>query len=156
MKTIRKSSSSRLINDSLNIKPGNSPGILGSLTLLIVKVSRDSDNSTLNRLSKMTLGSQLELGQDHGRNFLRSKLLLLSTPVYNNFRFSVSISFNDRERKLLGFLGCDRISERTSNDTLDIVDSVGRVGSHLSFGCHTYQLSFRCERDPRRHSSARG
>mmetsp|Transcript_12748 Transcript_12748/g.25557 ORF Transcript_12748/g.25557 Transcript_12748/m.25557 type:complete len:96 (-) Transcript_12748:342-629(-) len=95
MKTIRKSSSSRLINDSLNIKPGNSPSILGSLTLLIVKVSRDSDNSTLNRLSKMTLGSQLELGQDHGRNFLRSKLLLLSTPVYNNFRFSVSISFND-------------------------------------------------------------
>mmetsp|Transcript_272 Transcript_272/g.531 ORF Transcript_272/g.531 Transcript_272/m.531 type:complete len:126 (+) Transcript_272:637-1014(+) len=125
MKTIRKSSSGGLIDDSLDIKSSNTTGIFGGLTLLIVKVSRDSNNSTLNWLSKMTLSSQLELGQDHGRNFLWSKLLLLSTPVYNNFRFSVSISFDDRERKLLGFLSCDRVSERTSDDTLDIVDSVG-------------------------------
>mmetsp|Transcript_13148 Transcript_13148/g.26826 ORF Transcript_13148/g.26826 Transcript_13148/m.26826 type:complete len:181 (-) Transcript_13148:30-572(-) len=156
MKSIRKSRGSGFINDPLHIETGNPTSVLGSLTLLIIKMGGDCNDSALDLPSQMTLGSQFQLRQNHSRNFFWTKFLLLPSPLHNNFGFSMGISLNDLERKGLDLFGSDRISERAANDALYVVDSVARVGCHLRFGGGSDEFTFGSEGHPRGHCAARG
>mmetsp|Transcript_14423 Transcript_14423/g.31043 ORF Transcript_14423/g.31043 Transcript_14423/m.31043 type:complete len:131 (+) Transcript_14423:1189-1581(+) len=70
MKTIRQSGGSRFVDDALHVKAGNASSILGSLPLLIVKVSGDGNNGTIDPAAQMSLGSLPQLRKDHGANLL--------------------------------------------------------------------------------------
>ena len=47
MQSIRQGCGGRLINNALHIKPSDAPSILSCLPLLIIEVSRDCDNCSL-------------------------------------------------------------------------------------------------------------
>mmetsp|Transcript_3890 Transcript_3890/g.5726 ORF Transcript_3890/g.5726 Transcript_3890/m.5726 type:complete len:117 (+) Transcript_3890:976-1326(+) len=53
IKTISNGSSSRFIDDSLNLKTSNSSSIFGCLSLSIIKISRDGNNSRFNSSSQI-------------------------------------------------------------------------------------------------------
>merc|ERR1719188_974930 len=65
VKTVSNSGSSWLVNDTLDVEACNCSGILGSLSLGIVEVSWDSDDSILDSFSEVSLSNFLHLGEDH-------------------------------------------------------------------------------------------
>ena len=66
IETISDGSSSWLVNDSKNIDTSNSSGILGGLSLSIVEIGWDSDDSGFDILSEESFSDFLHLGEDHG------------------------------------------------------------------------------------------
>ena len=55
----------RLVDDALDIEPGDPPGILGRLPLGIIKIRRHRDHRIRHTLSEIVLRVLLQLGQDH-------------------------------------------------------------------------------------------
>lgn len=55
--------SSRLVNDTENVQASDGTGILGGLTLVVVEVGRDSDDSLGDLLSELGLGNFFHLNQ---------------------------------------------------------------------------------------------
>mmetsp|Transcript_17982 Transcript_17982/g.29773 ORF Transcript_17982/g.29773 Transcript_17982/m.29773 type:complete len:261 (-) Transcript_17982:24-806(-) len=124
-----------LVDDTLDLHTGDSSGILGGLTLGIVKVSRNGNNSVLDFLAQKGLGSSLHLLQDHGRDFLRSKLDSLAT-LFDLNHWLVLVGDNFVRDKLL--VGLNRLVRvLTSDKTLDIKDSVLWVDRGLVLGSIT-------------------
>ncbi len=58
-----------------NFLTGNDSGIFSGLTLSIVEISRDSDDSVGDFLAKVSFSNLLHFTQNHSRNFLWSKHL---------------------------------------------------------------------------------
>jgi len=81
--TVGNSSGSGLVNNTENFHSGDSSSILGSLSLSIVEVSRDSDDSVMNFLTKVSLSNLLHLHEDHGRDFFRRESLLANSGHLN-------------------------------------------------------------------------
>lgn len=65
IKTICNSGSSWLVDDSKYVDTSDGTGILGGLSLCIVEVSWNGDDSRLDGLSEERLGDFLHLGEDH-------------------------------------------------------------------------------------------
>ena len=65
IKTICNSGSSWLVDDSKYVDTSDGTGILGGLSLCIVKVSWNGNDSRLDGLSEERLGDFLHLGEDH-------------------------------------------------------------------------------------------
>jgi hypothetical protein len=59
--TVGDSGGSRLVNDTEDVEAGNGTSILGSLTLVVVEVGGDGDDSLLDLLAKLCLGNFLHL-----------------------------------------------------------------------------------------------
>lgn len=68
VETIGQRGSRRLIYNTENVQPSNLASILGSLALRIIEVSRNGDDSVLNRLVKICLGCLLHLVQNESSN----------------------------------------------------------------------------------------
>jgi NAD-specific glutamate dehydrogenase len=60
-----------LVDDTEDVQPGDGAGVLGRLTLCVVKVGRDSDNGVSNGVAQEVFGRLLHLAEDHGGDFLR-------------------------------------------------------------------------------------
>jgi hypothetical protein len=71
VETVSDGGGGRLVDDSENLKTSNDTSILGGLSLRVVEVSGDSDDSLGNGSTKVGLGSLLHLDEDHGRDLLR-------------------------------------------------------------------------------------
>ena len=65
VKTVGDGSGSRLVDDTEDVEASNETGILGSLTLRVVEVCGNSDDSVVNGATEVGLGSFPHLGQDH-------------------------------------------------------------------------------------------
>mmetsp|Transcript_20083 Transcript_20083/g.17205 ORF Transcript_20083/g.17205 Transcript_20083/m.17205 type:complete len:108 (-) Transcript_20083:418-741(-) len=65
VETISNSGSCGLVNNSEDVKTTDGTSILGSLSLRIVEIGRNSDNSILNGLVEESFSSFLHLGKDH-------------------------------------------------------------------------------------------
>ena len=89
VKTVGDGCSGRLVDDTKDLKTGNGTGILGGLTLGVVEVCGDGDNSMGDLLPKVSLGGLLHLRQDHGGNFFRSKLAVFAKMFDRNRGLSV-------------------------------------------------------------------
>ena len=95
VKTVGNSSSGGLIDDTLDLKTSNGAGILGSLTLRVIEVSGNCNNSLLDNFTEIIFSSFLNLDEDQGRNFFRLELLLFSLELDNNDGLASScFSFN--------------------------------------------------------------
>ncbi|EER32683.1 heat shock protein SSB1 [Candida tropicalis MYA-3404] len=68
--TVSNGSGGWFVNDSQNVQTSNGTSIFGSLSLSIIEVSWDSNNSLFNFLTNLGFSNFLHLGQDHGGNFL--------------------------------------------------------------------------------------
>jgi len=73
--TVGKGGSSRLVNDTEDVETGDLTGILGSLTLRVVEVGGDSNDSVLNGPAQVGLGGLLHLVQNETTDLRRRVLL---------------------------------------------------------------------------------
>ena len=71
VETICNSSGSGFVDDTKDVKTGDGTSVLGCLTLGVVEISRDSDDSVSDSVAQIRLGSLLHLEEDHGGNFFR-------------------------------------------------------------------------------------
>ena len=89
---IRKSSSCRLVDNTLNIQSCDFAGILRCLTLCVGKVSRNGNDSLRYRLTEICFCIFFQLGEYHCRNFLRCIVFIVDL----NFVGRTHFSFNRR------------------------------------------------------------
>ena len=110
--------------------PCDPAGVLGGLALRVVEVCWHCDDSTLYLVSKMRLGSLLDVGQDHGRNLLGIKRLGLALVSHFNIGSVIGV-LDDFERPCLDISLNSRVGEAPSYQPLDTIDGVLIVSSSL-------------------------
>mgnify|MGYP003924115677 CR=1 FL=1 len=66
IKTVGNSGGGWLVNDSKNVNTRDGSGILGGLSLGIVEISWDSDDSRFNFFTEISFSDFLHLDEDHG------------------------------------------------------------------------------------------
>jgi len=133
IETVSNSSSGWLVNDSKNVKSRDGSGILGGLSLGIVEISWDSDDSRFDWLSEVSFSDFLHLGEDHGGDLLSLEFLLLTLVLDNNGWLSISTSL-DLEWPELDILLDGAVGELSTDESFGIEDSVGWVSCGLILG----------------------
>lgn len=96
VQTVGNGGGGGLVDNSEDVEAGNDTGILGSLALVVlwgglavwrvgqlwgktyVEVGGDGDDGVSDLVTKVSLSNLLHLAKNHGRNLLRSELLLLA------------------------------------------------------------------------------
>lgn len=132
---------SNLLDDTHDVQTGNGTSVLGSLTLGIVEVRRDSDNSVLDRLAKERLGHRAHLLENHSADLFGGEALPVT--LDGNFDGRLALVGDNLERDQLLVMLNRLIAVATANQTLDVEDGVGRVQGSLVLGGITHQaLSF--------------
>ena len=91
VKTVGNCSGRGLVNDADYVKSSDGASVFSRLSLSIVKVSRDSDDSMLDLLSKIVLSGVFHLSQDHGGDFFWGKLLSSSVVGHSNWHVRLVI-----------------------------------------------------------------
>jgi len=66
VETVGDSSGGRLVDDTEDVETRNHTSILGSLTLGVVEVGRNSNDGVIDGTAKVRFGSLFHLGKDHG------------------------------------------------------------------------------------------
>jgi hypothetical protein len=128
---------SGLVDDSENVEAGNQTSILGSLTLRVGEVGRDSHDSVVDGSTQVCLRGLSHLDQDHGGDFLRGELLLLALEL--DLDDGLSGTVDDGEGEVLHISLDLWVCELATDKTLCIEDSVGRVHGDLVLGGITDQ-----------------
>ncbi len=82
VESIRQGRRGRLIDDAHDLEPCDLPGVLGRLTLAVVKIGRYGNHRLRHRLPKIGLGILLQLLKDHRRDLLRRIALILDGHPY--------------------------------------------------------------------------
>jgi hypothetical protein len=137
VETVGNGSSGRLVDDSENVETGDETGILGSLTLRVVEVGGDGNNSVVNRLAEVRLSSLTHLGEDHGGDLLGSEVLGLALEL--NLDDGLTTLVIDLEGDVL-HIGLDlRMGELATDQPLGVDDGVLGVHGDLVLGGITNQ-----------------
>ncbi|KAM2637935.1 hypothetical protein EV1_022365 [Malus domestica] len=130
---ISNDGSSGLIDDTEDIDSGNNSGILGCLTLGVIKVGRNCDNSVLDGAAKVGLGDVTHLDEDHGEDFLSGEGLVFSLVRDSNHALVTGAGGNLEWPQL--HVALDRgIGNSTTNQPLSIEDGVNGVHGDLILG----------------------
>jgi hypothetical protein len=130
IKTVSNSSSGGFVDDTEDVETRDGTSILGGLSLRVVEVSGDSDDSILNRLVKESFSSFLHLQENHGGDLFSVEFLGLTLELNNNAWLLVWASF-DFKGPQLDILLDDRVVELSSDKSLGIENSVNWVSSNL-------------------------
>jgi hypothetical protein len=69
VESVSDGSSGGLVDDTKDVHARDGSGILGCLTLRVIKVRRDGDDGVVDGGAKIRLSGLLHLEKDHGRNF---------------------------------------------------------------------------------------
>ncbi len=129
VETVGDGSSSGLVDDTEDVEASNETGILGSLTLGVVEVGWDSDNSIVDGATKIGFSSFSHLGQDHGGDLFRCEVLVLTLELDRDN--GLALLLDNLEREVL-HVGLDLgIVEFPSDQTLSVEDCVCRVHGNL-------------------------
>jgi len=145
VQTVGDSRGGRLIDNTLNVETGNGTGILSGLTLGVVEVGRNGDDSVLNLLTQVVLGGLLHLLQNHGGHFLRGEHLLLA--VDQNLNVRLGVLLDDLEGQQFLILRDGLVRVLATDKTLDIEQGLGRVDGGLILGGLTNQTLILTEGD---------
>jgi len=141
-KTVSNSSGSGLVDDTEDVKTRNGTSVLGSLTLSVVEVGGDSDDSLLDLLANLGLSNLLHLGKNHGRDLLGGESLGLVE--VRDLNEGGTVGVDDLEGPSLDVL-LDRLVVETSTDqTLSVENGVlGVEGSLVLSGITDQSLLVR-------------
>jgi hypothetical protein len=132
VETVGNGGSSGLVDDAEDIETGNETGVLGGLTLRVVEVGWDSDDGVGDSATQVRLGGLLHLGEDHGRDFLRSEDLGLALEL--DLDDGLAVAINDLEREVL-HVGLDLgVVELAADEALGVEDGVVGVHGDLVLG----------------------
>ena len=86
---VSKSGCGRLVNNTFNVKTGDTSGVLSSLTLSVGKVSGNGNNGLGYRRADVSLGVGLKLLQNDCGNFLRSVVLTVNAYFVSGTHFTL-------------------------------------------------------------------
>ena len=64
VQSIGQRRSGRLVHQTQNLEPGQTPGVLGRLPLRVVKIRRHGDDGAIDAFAEEALGPTLQLAQD--------------------------------------------------------------------------------------------
>jgi len=133
VETVGNSGGSRLVDDTEDVQTGDETGILGSLTLGVVEVGGDSDDSVVDGATEVRLGGLTHLGKDHGGDLLGSEGLLLTLELHLDDGLAGRVLL-DLEGPVLHISLHLGIIKTTTDQTLGVEDSVVRVHGDLVLG----------------------
>jgi hypothetical protein len=135
VQTISDSGGRGFVDDPENIETGNDTSILGGLALVVVEVGRDRDNGVRNLFAKIGLGDLLHLAKNHGRDLFGSEGLLLASHLDGDH--GLVVLGGNLVGEVLDIRLDILFRKLPSDKTLDVEDSVVRVGSGLILGSVT-------------------
>src|SRR5699024_7163858 len=119
----------RLVDDALDLEPGDAPGVLGRLALRVVEVGRHGDHRFRNLRAEIILGRALHLLQHFGGDFRWRHL------VATRFHPGVAIvGLDDVERHDGAILLRGRVVKRAPDQAFDRVQRVRWIGDRLTLG----------------------
>ena len=133
VEAVSNSGGGGLVDDTLHVEASNGTGILGGLSLGVVEISGDGDDSGCDSLSEISLSDFLHLGEDHGGDLLSLELLLFTLEV-------------DLDEGLLTGAGQDLewpqgnvaldggVAKLATDQTLGVEDGVSGVSGSLVLG----------------------
>mmetsp|Transcript_67676 Transcript_67676/g.94101 ORF Transcript_67676/g.94101 Transcript_67676/m.94101 type:complete len:341 (-) Transcript_67676:56-1078(-) len=121
-----------LIDDAQHLQTSNGTGILGGLTLRVIKVGGHSDHGLLHLMAQVGLGSLPHLGQHHGRDLFGLELLGLAL-VFNR-HVGLARLVHNLEWPVLHVRLHGRIIIAPANQPLGIKDGVGGIHGSLILG----------------------
>jgi len=130
VQTVRNGRSRRLVDDAQAVQARDDGGVLGRLTLGIVKVRRHGDDGVLHVLTQVRFRNFSHLDQNHGRNLLRGELLRFAVKLDANHRL-VRVARLDGERPILDVRLHRRFGELATDQTLGVEHGVLRVHRRL-------------------------
>lgn len=126
IKTVRNSGGSWLVDNTKDVETGDGTGILGGLTLSVVEVGGDGDNSVGDGMAQIVLGGFLHLNQDHSGNFFRCEVLKFAL-MFNANMWSAEF-FDNSEWPVLHILFDFWIVNLATNKTFGVEYGVGGIG----------------------------
>ncbi|MNE61293.1 NAD-specific glutamate dehydrogenase [compost metagenome] len=132
--TVSQSSSGWFVDDTFYVQTGDAAGVFGRLTLAVVEVGRNGDDRFGNRLAEVIFGGLLHLFQDLSRDLWRRHFLAVDFDPG-----VVVVSLDDLVRHHLDVFLHDVFFEATTDQTLNRVQGVVRVGDGLTLGRLTNQ-----------------
>ncbi len=124
VESVRERRGRRLVDDPLDVEPGDLAGVLGRLALVVVEVGGHRDHGAVDRLAKVSLGVSPQLLEDHRADLGRRVLVAARLHA----RVAVRAS-NDLERDDLLLLLHLRFL--ASHEPLDRANRVLRVRHRL-------------------------
>lgn len=132
VESVSDGSSGWFINDSLNGKTSNLSRILCSLSLCIVEIGRNSDNSVQDLLVKMSLSNFSHFPKDHSRDLLSAVFLSFALELNNDHWFIIiSTLAHNLERPKLDVLLDSGVVEFPSDESFHIEYGVFGVSCSL-------------------------
>lgn len=139
VQTISNGSSSGLIEDSHDIQASDSASILGGISLGIIKVGRDSDDSVLNLLTKVSLGIELQLAKHHRGDLLGEESLLLALELNLKGWLVIRAGGKNLERPQLHVVLDGLVIDLSADKSLGVENCVQWVSLGLVFSRFTDQ-----------------
>nr|AAC04953.1 Yal004wp [Saccharomyces cerevisiae] len=147
VQTVSNGSGGRFVNNTQDIQTSNGTSILGSLSLRIVEVSWDSDDSVIDLGSQVRFGSFLHLTQDHGGDLFWGKVLGFTLKFNLNLRLTVNI--DQLEWEVLHVSLHFWVVEVSTDQTLSVENGIRRIHSSLILSSITNQSFSVSESDKR-------
>ena len=127
--TVSQSSRGRFVDDALNVQTGNTTCVFSCLTLAVVEVSRNCNNSFGHWLAEVIFGGFLHFFQNFSRDLWRCHFLAV------HFIPSVTIvCLDDFVRHHLDVFLYNFFVKTTTDQTLHRVQGVMRIGHCLTLG----------------------
>lgn len=130
VKTVSNSGSSGLVDDSEHIETSDGTGVLGSLSLGVIEVSRHSDDCVLDGAGQESFSDFSHLDENHGRDFFSMELLDFTLVLDDDLGLVIGTRLN-LEGPELDVLLDNGFIELTTNESLSIEDSVDGVSGSL-------------------------
>jgi len=125
--------SGRFVDDALHIQTGDTTGILGSLALTVVEVSRYGNHGFSDFFAEIVFGGLLHLAQHFGGDLRRRHFLV----AHRNPSIAI-VGLDDGEWHQVDVFLHFLVFKTTTNQALDRIQRVARVGHRLALGRCTH------------------
>ncbi|CAY77649.1 EC1118_1A20_0815p [Saccharomyces cerevisiae EC1118] len=147
VQTVSNGSGGRFVNNTQDIQTSNGTSILGSLSLRIVEVSWDSDDSVIDLGTQVRFGSFLHLTQDHGGDLFWGKVLGFTLKF--NLNLWLTVNIDQLEWEVLHITLHFWVVEVSTDQTLSVENGIRRIHSSLILSSITNQSFSVSESDKR-------
>merc|ERR1719160_48163 len=132
VKPVRDGRGGGLVDDAVDLHARDGASVLGGLTLGVVEVGWDGDDSVLDLLVEVPLGRGAHFLEDHRRDLLWGEGLLLAVDVDLDKRLALFVDELKREQLLVRLHSL--VLEVAADKALDVEHGVLRVDGGLVLG----------------------